>query len=187
MDLIRERLLMSNRKGSDDMGTWETIFDYTVSEELSATDTYHELMTFDATFFQKMQNAKKIIITMMFEAPSVKTLDDLGDIKISLYSKSGWYPFTFISGNYLPNKTSGFASQSSYYKEIDLTNISELGHNDMIGVYAPSVFGLKGSNFKKIDEFFGYGNMYNGQTILRIINKKVPVGKGSRLRVLVMS
>lgn len=186
MDLIRERLLMTNRKGSEDMGTWETILDYTVSEELSVTDTYHEVMNVDATFFQKMQNAKKIIITIMFEAPSVKTLDALGDIQISLYSQNGWYPFTFINGNYLPNLTSGFASQSSYYKEIDLTNISELGHNDMICVYAPSVFGLKSSSFKKIDEFFGYGNMYNGPTILRVINKKVPVGKGSRIRVLVM-
>jgi hypothetical protein len=181
---VRRSMLKS--KGSEDMGTWETILDYTVSEELSVTNTYHEVMNVDATFFQKMQNAKKIIITMMFEAPSVKTLDNLGDIQISLYSQSGWYPFTFINGNYLPNLTSGFASQSSYYKEIDLTNISELGHNDMIGVYAPSVFGLKSSSFKKIDEFFGYGNMYNGPTILRVINKKVPVGKGSRIRVLVM-
>lgn len=40
---------------------------------------------------------------------------------------------------------------------------------------------------EKIDEFFGYGNMYNGPTILRVINKKVSVGKGSRIRVLVMS
>lgn len=169
------------------MNTWETILDYTVSEELSVTDTYHEVMNVDATFFQKMQNAKKIIITIMFEAPSVKTQDSLGDIQISLYSSSGWYPFTFVSGNYLPYLTSGFASQSAYYKEIDLTNISVLGHNDMIGVYAPSIFGLKGSPLKKIDELFGYGNMYNGPTILRIINKKVPVGKGSRIRVLVMS
>lgn len=147
MDLVRKRMLMS--KGSEDMGTWETILDYTVSEELAVTDTYHDVMDVDATFFQKMQNAKKIIITIMFEAPSVKTLDNLGDIQISLYSQRGWYPFTFINGNYLPNLTSGFASQSSYYKEIDLTNISELGHNDMIGVYAPSVFGLKSSSFKK--------------------------------------
>lgn len=182
---IRRSMLKS--RGSEDMSTWETILDYTVSEELSVTDTYHEVMNVDATFFQKMQNAKKIIITIMFEAPSVKTLDALGDIKISLHSASGWDPFTFINGNYLPNLTSGFASQSSYYKEIDLTNISELGHNDMIGVYTPSVFGLKSSSFKKIDEFFGYGNMYNGPTILRVINKKVPVGKGSRIRVLVMS
>ena len=182
---IRRSMLKS--RGSEDMSTWETILDYTVSEELSVTDTYHEVMNVDATFFQKMQNAKKIIITIMFEAPSVKTLDALGDIKISLHSASGWDPFTFINGNYLPNLASGFASQSSYYKEIDLTNISELGHNDMIGVYAPSVFGLKSSSFKKIDEFFGYGNMYNGPTILRVINKKVPVGKGSRIRVLVMS
>lgn len=124
---VRRSMLKS--KGSEDMGTWETILDYTVSEELSVTNTYHEVMNVDATFFQKMQNAKKIIITIMFEAPSVKTLDNLGDIQISLYSQSGWYPFTFINGNYLPNLTSGFASQSSYYKEIDLTNISELGHN----------------------------------------------------------
>lgn len=187
MDLVEHRRLL-NRKGSDDdMGRWETILDYTVSEELSATDTYHEVMNVDATFFQKMQNAKKIIIAIMFKAPSVKTSDALGDIKISLYSQRGWYPFTFIDGNYLPNLTSGFASQSSYYKEIDLTNISELGHNDMIGVYAPSVFRLKGSNLKKIDELYSYANMYNEQTILRVINKKVHVGKGSRIRVLVMS
>lgn len=186
MDLVEHRRLL-NRKGSDaDMGRWETILDYTVSEELSVTDTYHEVMNVDATFFQKMQNAKKIIITIMFEAPSVKTIDSLGDIKIALYSQNGWYPFTFIDGNYLPNLTSGFASQSSYYKEIDLTNISELGHNDMIGVYAPSVFGLKNSSLKKIDELFGYNHMYNGPTILRVINKKVPVGKGSRIRTLVM-
>lgn len=189
MDLINERMMLTKKASDADMGRWETILDYTVSEELSVTDTYHEVMNVDATFLQKMQNAKKIIIMIIFEAPSVKTFDSLGDIQISLYSESGWYPFTFINGNYLPNLTSGQYSKSSYYKEIDLTNISEFGHNDITGVYAPSVFGLKYStfsNFKKIDEFFSYGNMFNGQTILRIINKKVPVGKGSRIRTLVM-
>lgn len=54
---IRRSMLKS--KGSEDMGTWETILDYTVSEELSVTDTYHEVMNVDATFFQKIQDAKK--------------------------------------------------------------------------------------------------------------------------------
>lgn len=48
---VRRSMLKS--KGSDDMGTWETILDYTVSEELSVTDTYHEVMNVDATFFSK--------------------------------------------------------------------------------------------------------------------------------------
>lgn len=59
MDLVEHRRLL-NRKGSDaDMGRWETILDYTVSEELSATDTYHEVMNVDATFFSKDTGCKE--------------------------------------------------------------------------------------------------------------------------------
>lgn len=186
MDLINERMMLKS-KGSEDMGTWETILDYTVSEELSVTDTYHEVMNVDATFFQKMQNAKKIIITIMFEAPSVKTLDNLGDIKISLHANQGWDPLLILNGNYLPNLVSGYASEATCYKEIDLTSICELGHDPLLGVYAPMIYSVKDLSFKKIDEYFSYANQYNGNTTLRIINKKAPVGKGSRIRVLVMS
>ena len=182
---IRRSVLKS--KGSEDMGTWETILDYTVSEELSVTNTYHEVMNVDATFFQKIQNAKKIIFVEEFKAPSAKTQDALGDVKIGLFASQGWWPLPILDGNFLPNLTSGFASEATCYKEIDLTSICELGHDPLLGVYAPMTYSLKNSTFKRIDEFFGYGNMYNGPTILRVINKKVPVGKGSRIRVLVMS
>lgn len=182
---VRRSMLKS--KGSEDMGTWETILDYTVSEELSVTDTYHDVMNVDATFFQKIQDAKKIILVEEFKAPSVKTQDSLGDIKISLRSNQGWDPFVILNGNYLPNLTSGFASEATCYKEVDLTSVCELGHDPLLGVYAPMIYSLKSSAFKKIDEYFSYANQYNGNAALRIINKKVPVGKGSRIRVLVMS
>lgn len=184
MDIRRS---MMKSKGSDDMGNWETILDYTVSEELAVTDTYHDVMDVDATFFQKIQDAKKIILVEEFKAPSVKTQDSLGDIKISLRSNQGWDPFAILNGNYLPNLTSGFASEATCYKEIDLTSVCELGHDPLLGVYAPMIYSLKSSAFKKIDEYFSYANQYNGNAALRIINKKVPVGKGSRIRVLVMS
>lgn len=183
MDIRRS---MMKSKGSDDMGNWETILDYTVSEELAVTDTYHDVMDVDATFFQKIQDAKKIILVEEFKAPSVKTQDSLGDIKISLNSNQGWDPFAILNGNYLPNLTSGFASEATCYKEIDLTSVCELGHDPLLGVYAPMIYSLKSSAFKKIDEYFSYANQYNGNAALRIINKKVPVGKGSRIRVLVM-
>lgn len=185
MDLVRKRMLMS--KGSEDMGTWETILDYTVSEELAVTDTYHDVMDVDATIFQKIQDAKKIIFVEEFKAPSVKTQDALGDIKISLHASQGWDPLPILNGNYLPNLASGYASEATCYKEIDLTSVCELGHDPLLGVYAPMIYSLKSSAFKKIDEYFSYANQYNGNTTLRIINKKVPVGKGSRIRVLVMS
>lgn len=183
MDIRRS---MMKSKGSDDMGNWETILDYTVSEELAVTDTYHDVMDVDATFFQKIQDAKKIILVEEFKAPSVKTQDSLGDIKISLRSNQGWDPFAILNGNYLPNLTSGFASEATCYKEIDLTSVCELGHDPLLGVYAPMIYSLKSSAFKKIDEYFSYANQYNGNAALIIINKKVPVGKGSRIRVLVM-
>ena len=186
MDLINERMMLTKKASDADMGTWETILDYTASEELAVTDTYHDVMDVDATFFQKIQDAKKIIPVEEFKAPSVKTQDSLGDIKITLHSNSGWDPFAILNGNYLPNLTSGFASEATCYKEIDLTSIYELGHDPLLGVYAPMVYSLKSSSFKKTDEYFSYANQYNGNATLRIINKKVPVGKGSRIRVLVM-
>lgn len=169
------------------MATWETILDYTISEELSVTDTYHEVMNVDATFFQKIQDAKKIIFVEEFKAPSVKTQDNLGDIRIALNLSSGWDPLVILHGNYLPNTTSGYASEVTCYKEIDLTSICELGHDPLLCVYAPMVCSVKNASPKKIDEYFSYANQFNGNTTLRIINKKVPVGKGSRIRVLVMS
>lgn len=187
MDLMRERMLMANRKGSDNMGRWETILDYTVSEELSVTDTYHEVMNVDVTFFQKIQDAKKIIFVEEFKSPSVKTQDSLGDIRIALNSTRGWDPLVILNGYYLPYTTSGYASEATYYEEIDLTSICELGHDPLLGVYAPMICGVKNSAFKKIDEYFSYANQFNENTTLRIVNKKVPVGKGSRIRALVMS
>ena len=182
---VRRSMLKS--KGSEDMGTWETILDYTVSEELSVTNTYHEVMNVDATIFQKIQDAKKIIFVEEFKAPSVKTQDSLGDIKISLRSDQGWDPLIILNGNYLPNLTSGYASETMCYKEIDLTSICELGYNPLSVVYAPMIFSGNNLASKKIDECFSCVNQYNKNTTLRIINKKVPVGKGSRIRVLVMS
>ena len=87
----------------------------------------------------------------------------------------------------MPYNTSGYASKSGYYKEIDLTNVCELGKNNYLTVYTPSVFKLKNDNPKKLDEFFAYDSMFNGNTVLRVINTKVPIGKGSRIRVLVAS
>lgn len=182
---IRRSMLKS--KGSEDMGTWKTILDYTVSEELAVTDTYHDVMDVDATIFQKIQDAKKIIFVEEFKAPSVKTQDALGDIKISLHASQGWDPLLILNGNYLPNLVSGYASEATCYKEIDLTSICELGHDSLLGVYTPMIHSVKNLSFKKIDEYFSYANQYNGNAALRIINKKVPVGKGSRIRVLVMS
>jgi hypothetical protein len=187
MDLINERMMLTKKASDADMGTWETILDYTVSEELAVTDTYHDVMDVDATFFQKMQNAKKIIFVEEFKAPSVETQDGLGDIKISLRASQGWDPLLILNGNYLPNLVSGYASEATCYKEIDLTSICELGHDPLLGVYAPMIHSVKNLAFKKIDECFSYANQYNGNTTLRIINKKVPVGKGSRIRVLIMS
>ena len=56
MDIRRS---MMKSKGSDDMGNWETILDYTVSEELAVTDTYHDVMDVDATFFSKNSGRKE--------------------------------------------------------------------------------------------------------------------------------
>ena len=187
MDLINERMMLTKKASDADMGTWETILDYTVSEELSITNTYHEVMNVDATFFQKIQDAKKIIVVEEFKAPSVKTQDALGDVKIGLFSDQGWWPLPILDGIFLPNLTSGFASEATCYKEIDLTSICELGHDPLLGVYAPMIYSLKNSTFKKMDGFFSYSNLYHSTATLRIINKKVPVGKGSRIRVLVMS
>lgn len=184
MDIRRS---MMKSKGSDDVGNWETILDYTVSEELAVTDTYHDVMDVDATIFQKIQDAKKIIFVEEFKAPSVKTQDALGDIKISLHASQVWDPLLILNGNYLPNLVSGYASEATCYKEIDLTSICELGHDPLLWVYTPMIHSVKNLTSKKIDEYFSYANQYNGNTTLRIINKKVPVGKGSRIRVLVMS
>lgn len=173
-------------KNGESVKEWETILDYTVSEELAVTDTYHDVMDVDATFFQKIQNAKKIIFVEEFKAPSVKTQDALGDIKISLRSDQGWDPLGILNGNYLPNLTSGYASETMCYKEIDLTSICELGYNPLSVVYAPVIFSGNNLASKKIDEYFSCANQFKKNTTLRIINKKVPVGKGSRIRVLVM-
>lgn len=138
-------------------------------------------------FFQKIQDAKKIIFVEEFKAPSVKTQDSLGDIKIALNSTKGWDPLIILNGNYLPNLVSGFANEATCYKEIDLTSICELGHDPLLAVYAPMIHSVNNIPHKKIDEYFSYANQFIGNTTLRIINKKVPVGKGSRIRVLVMS
>jgi hypothetical protein len=175
------------KNGESGKEEWETILDYTASEELAVTDTYHDVMDVDATTFQKIYDAKKIIFVEEFKAPSVKMQDSLGDIKISLRSDQGWDPLIILNGNYLPNLTSGDASETMCYKEIDLTSICELGNNPLSVVYAPIIFSRNNLASKKIDEYFSYVNKYNKNTTLRIINKKVPVGKGSRIRLLVMS
>lgn len=188
MDMIERRMSIMRESEEDKEMTWETLIDYTFNEELGITDTYHDVMNVDATFFEKCSNAKKIIIASTFESPSEKVHDGLGDINIGLYTiAQGWFPFTFVRGNYLPNNTSGYASKSGYYKEIDLTNVCELGKNNYLTVYTPSVFKLKNDNPQKLDEFFAYDSMFNGNTVLRVINTKVPIGKGSRIRVLVAS
>lgn len=188
MDMIERRMSIMRESEEDKEMTWETLIDYTFNEELGITDTYHDVMDVDATFFEKCSNAKKIIIASTFESPSEKVQDKLGDINIGLYTiAQGWFPFTFMRGNYLPYNTSGPASKSGYYKEIDLTNVCELGKNNYLTVYTPSVFKSKSANPQKLDEFFEYASMFNGNTVLRVINTKVPIGKGSRIRVLVAS
>lgn len=188
MDLIRERLLISNRKGSDvDMSTWETLIDYTTTEELG-TGT-NDVERYDSTILEKLNNAKKIAIVCYLAPPSTEQ-SAIGTINVQLYLPNKYYVWASLTTEIttLPNKTSGANSLGYIYREIDIEALQTVGIKGAYPIYSPLVATLEGSyQYKKVDIYWANsGNVVDAST-LRLNVKSGVVGKGSRFRVLILS
>lgn len=61
MDMIERRMSIMRESEEDKEMTWETLIDYTFNEELGITDTYHDVMNVDATFFEKCSRIRVLV------------------------------------------------------------------------------------------------------------------------------
>lgn len=188
MDLIRERLLMSNRKGSDvDMSTWETLIDYTTTEELGTGN--NEVERYESTILEKLNNAKKIAIVCYLASPSTEQ-SAVGTINVQLYLPNKYYNYASLTNevNALPNKTSGANSLGYIYREIDIEPLQSVGIKGVYPIYSPVTSTLEGSyQYKKIDAYWNNSNNLVDASMLRLNVKSGVVGQGSRFRVLILS
>lgn len=188
MDLAERRgLLMSNRKGSDDMGTWETLIDYTTTDELGTGN--NDVERYDSTVLEKLNNAKKIAIACYFAPPSTEQ-SAVGIINVQLYLHNKYYNYASLTNeiNTLPNKTSGANSLGYIYREIDIEALQTVGIKGAYPIYSPTVAILEGSyQNKKLDSYWNNKNNVVDASTLRLNVKSGVVGKGSRIRVLILS
>lgn len=169
------------------MSTWETLIDYTTTEELGKGN--NDVERYDSTISEKLNNAKKIAIVCYLAPPSTEQ-SAVGTINVQLYLPNKYYVYTHLTGgiNTLPNKISGNDSEGYIYREIDMEALQTVGIKGEYPIYAPTIGLTKGSyQYKKLDGYWSNSNNVVDASTLRLNVKSGVVGKGSRFRVLILS
>lgn len=187
MDLIRERIMLTKKASDTDMSTWETLIDYTTTQELG-TGT-NDVERYDSTVLEKLNNAKKIAIVCYLAPPSTEQ-SAVGIINVQLYLPNKYYNYTSLTNevNILPNKTSGANSLGYIYREIDMEPLQSVGIKGAYPIYSPVTSVLEGSyHNNKLDAYWNNSNNLVDAITLRLNVKSGVVGQGSRFRVLILS
>lgn len=187
MDLIRERMMLTKKASDADMGRWETLIDYTTTEELGTGN--NDVERYDSTVLEKLNNAKKIAVVCYLAPPSAEQ-SAVGTINVQLYLPNKYYAYASLTNevNTLPNKTSGANSLGYIYREIDIEALQTVGIKGPYPIYSPVVSVLEGSyQYKKLDNYWTNSGNVVDVSSLRLNVKSGVVGHGSRFRVFVMS
>lgn len=185
--LLRRRFELLKRKEDEPMSTWETLIDYTTTEELGKGS--NDVERYDSAVLEKLNNAKKIAVVCYLAPPSTEQ-NAVGIINVQLYLPNKYYVYGVMTGevNTLPNKTSGANSIGYIYREIDMEPLHAVGIKGNYPVYSPVTSYLEGSyQYKVLNNYWtNSGNVVDAST-LRLNVKSGVVGKGSRFRVLILS
>ena len=169
------------------MATWETLIDYTTTQELGTGA--NDVERYDSRILEKLNNAKKIAVVCYFAPPSAEQ-SAVGTINVQLYLPNKYYAWVSLTNevNTLPNKMSGANSLGYIYREIDMEPLQAVGIKGAYPIYSPVMSYLEGSyQYKKLDAYWANSGNVVDATALRLNVKSGVVGKGSRFRVLILS